>query len=105
MDLSGAENGIVRAGRVFGPVEVAGQGGAEDVVDQGRFAAAGDAGDADEGAERKMGVEILQVVFARAGYTEPTVGCAGHQGEGGEGVVALGRHADPEFASQIASGQ
>ena len=105
VDLSGAKNGIVRAGRVLGPVEVAGQGGAEDVVDQGRFAAAGDAGDADEGAERKMCVDILQVVFARPGHAEPAVGCAGHEGPGGEGLVALGWHTDAEFSAQVTPGQ
>ena len=105
MDLPGAENGIVGARRRLGAVQIPGQGSPKDVVDQSGFAAARDAGDADKGAERKMGVEILQVVLPCAGHAEPTVGCAGHQGAGGEGVVALGRHADPEFASQIASGQ
>ena len=40
------------------------------VVDQRGFAGAGDAGDAVENAERDLDVEILQIVFARAGDSD-----------------------------------
>ena len=39
----------------------------KDVVNQGRFAGTGNAGDAGENAERKIDIDILQIVLARAG--------------------------------------
>ena len=105
VDLSGTEDGVVRAGCFLGAVEVAGQGGAEDVVDEGGFAAAGNTGDADEAAEREMGVDVLQVVFAGPGDAEPAVGGSGHERARGEGRLAFGGDADAEFAGEVASGE
>ena len=42
----------------------------EDVVDQRRFAAAGNARDHDERAQRELDVDVLEVVLARAPYHE-----------------------------------
>ena len=50
VDLVEAEEGAVLAGLVFGVVEMAEKRAPQDVVDEGGFAAAGDAGDAGETA-------------------------------------------------------
>ena len=39
----------------------------ENFVDKRRFARSGNAGDADENAERNFDIEVLEIVFARAG--------------------------------------
>ena len=46
--------------------EFAGEIEIEDVVGEGGFAGAGNAGEADEEAERDVGVEFLEVVAGRA---------------------------------------
>ena len=65
-----ALDGVVRAGRVVGAVELLRQPLVQDLVDQRAFAGAGDAGDGDELAERKRDVDILEVVLARATHHE-----------------------------------
>ena len=54
IDVLEAFDGIVRAGLVVRPVDLVGQRAIEDVVDQRRFAAARNAGDHGEAAQRKI---------------------------------------------------
>ena len=51
-------------------VQIAAQGLDEDVVDQRAFARAGNAGDADEQAERDLDVDVLQIVVRGAADDE-----------------------------------
>ena len=53
-------------GRSLRPVQAVGDRAVEDLVDEGRLARAGDAGDAAEDAERDRDVDVLEVVLARA---------------------------------------
>jgi hypothetical protein len=67
-----------RAGRVLArAVELARDGLVERVDQQRRLAAAGDAGDAGEQAERDLGGDVLQVVAARADDLERRAGFCG----------------------------
>ena len=59
-------DGVVFADFVFALVEVVGQGRVEDLVEQERLAGPGDAGDAGQGAEGDLDVDVLEVVGARA---------------------------------------
>ena len=56
----------VLAGLAFALVQIAVQRLDEDVADQRALAAAADAGDADERAERNLDVDVLEVVVRRA---------------------------------------
>ena len=57
---------VVRARLFAGAVNLRGQRAVQDVVDQRRFAAARNAGDHGEHAQRNFHVDVLQVVLARA---------------------------------------
>ena len=50
------------AGLFAGAVELLGEGAVEDVVDEGGFAGAADAGDDGHDAEREVGGDVLEVV-------------------------------------------
>ena len=52
------------------PVELDGQGLIENLVDQGGLAGAGHAGDAGEGAQGDLHVDILQIVLGRAAWRQ-----------------------------------
>src|SRR5581483_10593886 len=53
------------------PVHPLHQGAVEDVVDEGGLAGTGDAGDRHEAAERKLDVDVLEVVLAGAADDQP----------------------------------
>ncbi len=55
----------------FDAAEAMGDGFIEDVVDEGGFAGAGDAGDGDEQVEGDIDVEAAEVVGASAAEAEP----------------------------------
>ncbi len=55
-----------RPGRRLGPVDLLGQRPQQDVVDQGRLARAGHAGDRHQPAEGEVDVDVVQVVLAGA---------------------------------------
>ena len=55
----GADDGL-------GPMQLAGQGAVENLMDERAFAGAADAGDGDQSAQRKGDVEVLEVVLAGA---------------------------------------
>ena len=57
---------VVRAGLVVRAVDLLRQRAVEDVVHQRRFAAARNAGDHGERAQRNLDVDVLQIVLARA---------------------------------------
>ena len=65
---------IVRAGLLARAVDGLGERAVEDVVDEGAFAAAADAGDDGHDAERNAQIHVLQIVLARAGDGEPLAG-------------------------------
>src|SRR5690606_23332482 len=75
----------VRRGLVRGAVDLVGGQCVQRVVDQGRLARAGYAGDRGEQAGRDREVDVLQVIAA--GAFDP-------QGELRVGAVAAGRHFD-----------
>jgi hypothetical protein len=64
----------VGAGLFARAVDGFGERAVEDVVDEGAFAAAGDAGDDGHDAEGNADGEVLEVVLARAGDGEPLAG-------------------------------
>src|SRR5882762_1065726 len=66
VDLIGANDFAVGAGRFLRAIEFLGEGAIEDVVDQGGFAGAGDAGDYGEQTEGERDVDIFEIVGARA---------------------------------------
>ena len=71
------------AGMLAGAVELAGDGLEERVDEERGLAAAGDAGDAGEEAERDFGGDVLQIVAARADDLEAALGdraCGGSSG-------------------------
>ena len=77
---------VVRGGGLAGAVDLARDRLVERVDQQGRLAAAGDAGDAGEQAERDLGGDVLEVVAARvddleraAGVARPALGDRHHQ--------------------------
>src|SRR5699024_6422581 len=51
-------------------VDLLGERGVEDVVDQGRLAGPRDAGDRDEAAQREADIDVLQVVLVSAVHGE-----------------------------------
>ncbi len=94
VDLLGAGEGVVRAGLLARAVDGLGERAVEDVVDEGAFAAAADAGDHGHDAERDADGQVLQVVLARAGDGEPLAGEGARLGAvqhgGGAGEIASG---------------
>ena len=82
------------AGATRGAVELARDRLVERVDQQRRLAAAGDAGDAGEQAERDLGGDVLQVVAARVDDLERAALMRG---------AALG-HRHAEFAGEIFAG-
>src|SRR5712692_4305312 len=62
VDLIGADDFAMRAGRLLGAVEFLREGAVENVVDEGGLAGAGDAGDHGEEAEGESDVDIFQIV-------------------------------------------
>ncbi len=66
VDVVQSEDAVAVAGAVAGAVQELGSLLVEDVVDEGALAGAGDAGDADELAQRNRHVDVLEVVLARA---------------------------------------
>ena len=94
VDLLGAGEGVVRAGFLARAVDGFGQRAVEDVVDEGAFAAAADAGDDGHDAEGNADGEVLEVVLARAGDGEPLAGEGARLGAlqhgDGAGEIAAG---------------
>src|SRR6266550_999042 len=88
-------DGLVGAGFLAGTIELPGQRAVQDVIDQGRFAGAGNTGHNRHHAERKNNVEILEVVLARA--------------QDGDGfpirAAALGKHGDVLAPSDVGAGE
>ena len=94
VDVLEALDAVVRGGRERGAVQLARHGVVERVDQQRRLAAAGDAGDAGEQAERDLGGDVLEVVAARVDDLQRAARVA---------RPALGdRHA--EFAGEIFAG-
>ena len=87
---------IVGAGERARLVQAPGERRIERVEDQRRLAAARDAGDAGEGAERDRGLDVLEVVLARAGQRQPAAAL---------GLSAQQRHRDLAAPDQILPGQ
>ena len=63
-------------------MKFAGEGVVENLVDEGAFARAADAGHRDEGAEREADVDVLEVVLAGAFDREPNRGQGSRPGSG-----------------------
>ena len=61
---------VCRPGHASGAVQLAGQVGVQDVVDQRRLAGAGDTGDRGEHAQREGHVDVLEVVLPGAVHGE-----------------------------------
>src|SRR5229473_3229939 len=64
VDLIGADDFAMRPGRFLGAIEFLGEGAVENVVDEGGFAGAGDAGDDSEQTQGEGDVDIFQIVCA-----------------------------------------
>src|SRR6266852_2519523 len=94
VDLIGADDFAVRAGRLLGAIEFLGEGAIEDVVDEGGFAGAGNAGDDREQAEGQSDVDIFQIVGAGAenldGFAVGTAALFGDGDVGGAAEIAAG---------------
>ena len=89
VELVEAGDAFVGRGVVAGAVEVFGGGFGERFVDEGAFAAAGDAGDAGEEAERQFEVDVFQVVAAGAIEVQQALVVArGARGGHGDGFAA-----------------
>src|SRR6266852_3352518 len=95
VDLIGADDFAVRAGRLLGAIEFLGEGAIENVVDEGGFAGAGNAGDDGEKSEGQGDVDIFEIVGASA---ENLDGFA-------VGAAALFGDGDMGGAAEIASGE
>ena len=116
VDLFGALDALVLAGRVLGAVELPGQRAAQDVVHERALAAAAHARDARQAAEREGGVDVLQVVLRRADDLQPdrvVVASAGGTPvfcpsasvrRRGERLVAAARHGDRQPAGEVLRG-
>ncbi len=74
---SQALDGVVGARLLARLVDARAQRAVDDVVHQRRFAAAGNAGDHDEQAQRKLDVDVLEVVLARAANHQASCRCRG----------------------------
>ena len=70
VDVFQAFDGIVLARGVVRSVDFFRQRAIKNVVDERRFAAAGNAGDGDEAAQRKFDGDVFEIVFARAAHDE-----------------------------------
>ena len=93
VDVLEALDAVVRGGRERGAVQLARHRVVERVDQQRRLAAAGDAGDAGEQAERDLGGDVLEVVAAGVDDLQRAA----------RARLALGdRHA--EFAGEIFAG-
>jgi hypothetical protein len=66
-----ALEGAVGARALFGAEELPEQRAAQNIVHERALARAADAGDARERAERDAGIDVLEVVLARAEHLEP----------------------------------
>ena len=66
VDQLAASNGFVCAGLLARAVKLASERAVEDVIDERRFAGAGDSGDNGHNAERKYNIDILKIILARA---------------------------------------
>ncbi len=73
VDVLRALDLLVPARHFARPVDLLHQRGVQDVADERALAAAAHAGDGDETPERKLDVDVLQVVLARAAHREPRV--------------------------------
>ena len=105
MDLSGADDGVVGSRCFLRAVKIASQSGPQNVVDQSRFPASGDAGHTDESAEGKVRVDILEVVLAGAGHAQPSICHPGDQCARSEWLVSFGRNADAQLSAEVTTGQ
>ena len=74
VELVDADDAAVLAGFFAGAVEFFGEGAVEDVVDEGGFAAAADAGDDGHDAEREVGGDVLEVVGVGVFDGDPVAG-------------------------------
>ena len=83
------------AGRVVRAVDFLGQRAIKNIVDERGFAAAGNAGDDDEAAQRKFDGDVLEVVFARAVHDELLA----------VAVAAAGGRFDAHGAREILAGE
>ena len=63
----------IRSRLVFRIVKMPEKRAPQNIIDQSRFPAAGNAGHTGETAERKRDVDILQIVFRRADHRQPAV--------------------------------
>ena len=94
VDLAEAVDSVVGAGPKLRLVQAVGDRVVQGLVDQGRLARAGDAGDAAEDAERDRDVDPLQVVFAGAAHAQ-----------GAGRFAPLRRHLDPALAREVLAGE
>ena len=85
VELVGAVDGFVLAGFFARAVELLGEGAVEDVVDEGAFAGAADAGDDGHDAEGEVRGDVLEVVRGGVLDGEPAAG------EGRGALSAVGR--------------
>src|SRR3990170_7962308 len=67
----------------------------ENVVDQGGFSGAGNAGHSHQGAERNHDIDVLQVVSPGAEDAQESAG----------GQAPAGRHGDAQFTAEVARGK
>src|SRR5690606_630408 len=95
-ELLGADDRVVRAGRIARAAGELHEPLVEHVLDERRLPGAADAGHADEPAERNPDVDPLQVVLGRAADLEPTLGRPGVANRG-----RLERFADPLLAAEV----
>ncbi len=94
VDLAEPVDAVVRARAQLRLMQAVGDRVVQGLVDQGRLARAGDAGDAAEDAERDRHVDLLEVVFAGAADEQRAARLA-----------ALGRHLDLSLAGEVLAGQ
>src|SRR5450755_5164893 len=66
VDLVETDNAGVPTGDGLSAIELSGECGVQDVVDEGRLARTGNTGDGNETAKRKTDIDIAQVVLAGA---------------------------------------
>src|SRR4029077_11548861 len=95
IDLLPTHDLAMRAGRFLGAIELLREGAVKNVIDEGGFAGAGDAGDYGEQTEGESDVDIFQIVGAGA---ENLDGFA-------IGAAALFRDGDVGGAAEIAAGE
>src|ERR1700738_1034770 len=89
VDLIGADDFAMRAGRLLRAIEFLREGAVENIVDEGGFAGAGDASHHGEQAEGQRHVDIFEIVGAGAENLDGfTVGAAAFFGDGDSGGAA-----------------